>query len=113
MGSGTTFAIFILAILLVLLPSQVHAFGAGNIASISVVEGRNWRHGDIEDTVKALAFIKGHKWTGIMIKRLYFGNWVERLLPSPRCGNHIENPSRNYPDPGLDSQLHLYRIRNR
>ncbi|KAG5292214.1 HET-C domain-containing protein HetC [Histoplasma ohiense] len=76
MGSGTTSAIFILAILLVLLPSQVHAFGAGNIASISVVEGRNWRHGDIEDTVKALAFIKGHKWTGIMIKRLYFGNWL-------------------------------------
>ncbi|OAX81665.1 hypothetical protein ACJ72_03997 [Emergomyces africanus] len=76
MGFGAKSTIFILAILLVLLPSQVHAFGAGNIASISVVEGRNWRHGDIEDTVKALGFIKGHKWTSIMMKRLYFGNWL-------------------------------------
>lgn len=31
MGSGTTSALFILAILLVLLPSQVHAFGAGSM----------------------------------------------------------------------------------
>ncbi|EEQ91030.2 HET-C domain-containing protein HetC [Blastomyces dermatitidis ER-3] len=76
MGLGTRSIIFILAILLVLLPSQVHAFGAGNIASISVVEGKNWRHGDIQDIVKTLAFIKGHKWTGIMMKRLYFGNWL-------------------------------------
>ncbi|KAK6810501.1 hypothetical protein RU639_013693 [Aspergillus parasiticus] len=28
---------------------QAHAFGAGNIASISRIEGQNWRHGDIED----------------------------------------------------------------
>ncbi|KKZ65474.1 hypothetical protein EMCG_08706 [[Emmonsia] crescens] len=76
MALGAKSAIIILAILLVLLPSQVHAFGAGNIASISAVEGRNWRHGDIEDTVKALGFLKGHKWTGIMMKRLYFGNWL-------------------------------------
>jgi hypothetical protein len=47
-----------------------------DIASISSVEGMNWRHGDIEDTIKALAFIKGHKWTSAMIKRVYFGNWM-------------------------------------
>ncbi|OJD14338.1 hypothetical protein AJ78_05303 [Emergomyces pasteurianus Ep9510] len=76
MGFGVKSTVLILAILLIVLPSQVHAFGAGNIASISVVEGRNWRHGDIEDTVKALGFIKGHKWTSIMMKRLYFGNWL-------------------------------------
>ncbi|KAJ5121630.1 uncharacterized protein N7515_009591 [Penicillium bovifimosum] len=64
-----------LLVLLLILP-QVHAFGAGNIASISTVEGKNWRHGDIEDVLKTLAFISGHKWTSTMIKRVYFGNWL-------------------------------------
>ncbi|KAJ5945598.1 hypothetical protein N7454_002437 [Penicillium verhagenii] len=65
----------LLVCLLVLLP-QVHAFGAGNIASISAVEGKNWRHGDIEDVLKTIACIAGHKWTSTMIKRVYFGNWL-------------------------------------
>ncbi|KAL4923977.1 Het-C domain-containing protein [Aspergillus undulatus] len=65
-----------LGLVLLLLPCQVHAFGAGNIASISKVEGKNWRHGDIEDMLKTIAFIKGHKWTSNMIKRVYFGNWL-------------------------------------
>ncbi|KAE8140644.1 heterokaryon incompatibility protein Het-C-domain-containing protein [Aspergillus pseudotamarii] len=69
-------ALLILCLVLVVLPSQVHAFGAGNIASISTVEGKNWRHGDIEDMLKTVAFIKGHKWTSTMIKRVYFGNWL-------------------------------------
>ncbi|PKY05496.1 Het-C-domain-containing protein [Aspergillus campestris IBT 28561] len=69
-------ALLILSVLLVLLPSQVDAFGAGNIASISAVEGKNWRHGDIEDMLKTVAFITGHKWTSTMIKRVYFGNWL-------------------------------------
>lgn len=47
-----------------------------DIASVSAIEGKNWRHGDIEDTIKALAFIKGHKWTSMMVKRVYFGNWL-------------------------------------
>ncbi|KAJ5782592.1 Heterokaryon incompatibility Het-C [Penicillium paradoxum] len=64
-----------LLVLLLILP-QVHAFGAGNIASISTVEGKNWRHGDIEDVLKTLAFIHGHKWTSTMMKRVYFGNWL-------------------------------------
>ncbi|EEP75528.1 conserved hypothetical protein [Uncinocarpus reesii 1704] len=79
MGSytaGIRPAFLVLAVLLVLLPSHVHAFGAGNIASISKVEGKNWRHGDIEDVLKTLAFIKGHKWTSNMVKRVYFGNWL-------------------------------------
>lgn len=49
---------------------------ATDIASISAVEGKNWRHGDIEDMLKTVAFIKGHKWTSIMMKRVYFGNWL-------------------------------------
>ncbi|KAL4893514.1 heterokaryon incompatibility Het-C [Aspergillus ambiguus] len=68
-------ALLFLALFLLLLP-HVHAFGAGNIASISAVEGKNWRHGDIEDMLKTIAFIKGHKWTSTMIKRVYFGNWL-------------------------------------
>ena len=61
---------------LILLPSPASAFGAGNIASLSAIEGHNWRHGDIEDMLKAVAFLKGHKWTSMMIKRVYFGNWL-------------------------------------
>lgn len=63
-------------LLLFLVLPQVHAFGAGNIASISAIEGKNWRHGDIEDVLKTLAFIHGHKWTSTMVKRVYFGNWL-------------------------------------
>ncbi|KAJ5980738.1 hypothetical protein N7481_008036 [Penicillium waksmanii] len=65
-----------LVVCLLLLLPQVHAFGAGNIASISAVEGKNWRHGDIEDVLKTVAFIHGHKWTSTMVKRVYFGNWL-------------------------------------
>lgn len=28
---------------------------------------------DIEDMLKTVAFIKGHKWTSMMVKRVYFG----------------------------------------
>ncbi|KAK2759163.1 hypothetical protein FQN54_003263 [Arachnomyces sp. PD_36] len=75
-GLGFKSSLLVLALLLVFLPTQVHAFGAGNIASISKIEGKNWRHGDIEDMLKTVAFIKGHKWTGMMVKRVYFGNWL-------------------------------------
>jgi hypothetical protein len=70
---------------------ETHAFGAGSestsdptkgsvttdqppdIASISAVEGKNWRHGDIEDVLKTVACIHRHKWNSMMIKRVYFG----------------------------------------
>ncbi|KAL8949567.1 MAG: hypothetical protein Q9222_004341 [Ikaeria aurantiellina] len=68
--------ILVFAVLLTLQASPAAAFGAGNIASISKIEGRNWRHGDIEDMLKTIAFIKGHKWTSMMVKRVYFGNWL-------------------------------------
>src|ERR1700759_51994 len=64
-------------ILLILLPAPAAAFGAGNIASISKIEGRNFRHGDIEDTLEKIAYLHGrHKWPAKMIKRVYFGNWL-------------------------------------
>ncbi|XP_044719855.1 heterokaryon incompatibility protein het-C domain-containing protein [Hirsutella rhossiliensis] len=66
-------------IVLVALASPAAAFGAGNIASISKVEGQNWRHGDIEDALLTLAMahaFKGKKFTKIMVSRVYFGNWL-------------------------------------
>lgn len=69
--------LFLLTFLIFLsLASPTAAFGAGNIASISRIEGKNWRHGDIEDVLKTIAFIKGKQWTTMMIKRVYFGNWL-------------------------------------
>lgn len=26
--------------------------------------------------LKSVAFLRGHKWTSMMIKRVYFGNWL-------------------------------------
>ena len=83
----------VLLVVVFLYASPTVAFGAGNIgryplilvdlrlsedavASISKIEGHNWRHGDIEDMLKTVAFIKGRKWTTMMIKRVYFGNWL-------------------------------------
>ncbi|OAA35667.1 Heterokaryon incompatibility protein Het-C [Metarhizium rileyi] len=68
--------LLVLAIGLVLLPGQAAAFGAGNIPSIAQVEGHNWRHGDIEDMLAGVAFLHGKKWTSMLIKRTYFGNWL-------------------------------------
>ncbi|KAI0703749.1 heterokaryon incompatibility protein Het-C-domain-containing protein [Cytidiella melzeri] len=68
--------------------SGVHAFGAGNIPSFAYLEGRAFRHGDIEDTLsevakKAGGFALGaiigkggSKFGGLDIKRVYFGNWL-------------------------------------
>jgi len=50
LGFGST--LLILGLVLVLMPTNVAAFGAGNIPSIAQVEGHNWRHGDIEDVLK-------------------------------------------------------------
>ncbi|KAJ6442848.1 NIMA-interacting protein TinC [Purpureocillium lavendulum] len=66
-------------VILVALVSPAAAFGAGNIASISKVEGQNWRHGDIEDALLTLAMaraMKHKKFSKIMVSRVYFGNWL-------------------------------------
>lgn len=68
-----------LLLLLLSLSSPCHGFGAGNIASFSKVEGQNWRHGDIEDTLLGIRLAKiagGKKFKGLDIKRVYFGNWL-------------------------------------
>ncbi|RCI16986.1 hypothetical protein L249_2303 [Ophiocordyceps polyrhachis-furcata BCC 54312] len=65
-----------LCFVVVLFPGKAAAFGAGNIPSIAQVEGHNWRHGDIEDMLSTVAFLHGKKWTTMLIKRTYFGNWL-------------------------------------
>ncbi|KIK67402.1 hypothetical protein GYMLUDRAFT_37517 [Collybiopsis luxurians FD-317 M1] len=67
----------------------VFAFGAGNIPSFAYLEGKAFRHGDIEDTLADLlkkaggagllgAVIGkgGTKFNGLDVKRVYFGNWL-------------------------------------
>ncbi|KAH7887067.1 heterokaryon incompatibility protein HET-C [Phlebopus sp. FC_14] len=68
----------------------VFAFGAGNIPSFAYMEGKAFRHGDIEDALSdllkkgagasgfALASLisKGTKFNGLDVKRVYFGNWL-------------------------------------
>jgi hypothetical protein len=70
------YSLLLLLVVVLFLSTPASAFGAGNIASLSKIEGKNWRHGDIEDMLKTVAFLKHHKWTSMMIKRVYFGNWL-------------------------------------
>jgi hypothetical protein len=69
------------------------AFGAGNIPSVAFLEGKAFRHGDIEDILADLliraatsssskssagfaAKAVGKKFSGLNVKRTYFGNWL-------------------------------------
>lgn len=49
------------------------------IASIAKIEGQNWRHGDIEDTLLNILISRaagGKKFSKMDVKRVYFGNWL-------------------------------------
>jgi len=65
----------------------VYAFGAGNIPGFAYMEGKAFRHGDIEDALSgmmkrtggfasAIMLSKGSKFSVLDIKRVYFGNWL-------------------------------------
>ena len=89
-----------------------------DIASISAVEGKNWRHGDIEDVLKTVSCIRHHKWNSMMIKRVYFGyvllvfvlakfanadhfyyqELATRLQPSHGRWRSEEGPARDHSD---------------
>lgn len=63
--------------------SSAHAFGAGNIGSTSRVEGQNWRHGDIEDTLLTILMARaagGKKFTKLDVKRVSKRRESVRLL---------------------------------
>lgn len=72
MASSAQFGLLCL-IGIILLASPAHAFGAGNIASISKIEGQNWRHGDLEDvllTLTAARAMGGGKFGKLDVKRV-------------------------------------------
>ncbi|EJD48317.1 Het-C-domain-containing protein [Auricularia subglabra TFB-10046 SS5] len=89
MGANVPLLLTLVVVLCVVLPATsgagVYAFGAGNIPSFAYLEGRAFRHGDIEDILSELAKASGggvlsilgkHKFGGLDIKRVYFGNWL-------------------------------------
>ncbi|CAE6433141.1 unnamed protein product [Rhizoctonia solani] len=88
MRSKFPYFLLICLLILICLPTEVYAFGAGNIPNYSHMEGKAFRHGDIEDTLSELAKGAGKglmgigalggakKFNGLDIKRVYFGNWL-------------------------------------
>ncbi|GAD99632.1 hypothetical protein ATEG_01884 [Paecilomyces variotii No. 5] len=77
LSSQSFFLLGLLAI--IFLASPAHAFGAGNIASLSQIEGQNFRHGDVEDALLTLLMARvagGKKFSKLDVKRVYFGNWL-------------------------------------
>ncbi len=79
------FALFLSVVILVLFVDCTWAFGAGNIPSFAYLEGKAFRHGDIEDVLSelikkagggGLSFLgvgSSSKFGGLDIKRVYFG----------------------------------------
>ncbi|GBE88758.1 Het-C-domain-containing protein [Sparassis crispa] len=89
MASSSHILLILLCILVFCLSENgVCAFGAGNIPGFAYMEGRAFRHGDIEDTLGELAKQAGgfalgaligrggSKFGDLDIKRVYFGNWL-------------------------------------
>lgn len=96
MSASKLLPLIVLALVCYATPAA--AFGAGNIASISKIEGTNWRHGDIEDTLLQMfmaAAISGgrrKKFDSMTIKRIYFGNWLRDYSQAIDVGalKHVE-----------------------
>ncbi|KAK2744020.1 hypothetical protein FQN57_004473 [Myotisia sp. PD_48] len=79
MGFSTTTLVATTALLFLLYARPAAAFGAGNIASISRIEGQNFRHGDIEDVLLTIVMARaagGRKFGKLDLLRVYFGNWL-------------------------------------
>ncbi|GHJ86223.1 hypothetical protein NliqN6_2625 [Naganishia liquefaciens] len=72
-----------LLVVLAFLPGS-YAFGAGNIPGHAYLEGKAYRHGDIEDVLEKIAKAAGggflalgaKKFSPLDVKRVYFGNWL-------------------------------------
>ncbi|KXN89330.1 hypothetical protein AN958_05828 [Leucoagaricus sp. SymC.cos] len=87
MPSNTTILLLLFVLFaFCLADNSVYAFGAGNIPSFAFLEGKAFRHGDIEDVLSDLVkrgaggltaiLSKGSKFNGLDVKRVYFGNWL-------------------------------------
>jgi Heterokaryon incompatibility protein Het-C len=77
--------ILLCALAVLLLAKPAHAFGAGNIGSTSKIEGQNWRHGDLEDTLLTIVAAKamgGKKFTKLDVKRVSTLAMVPYILTS-------------------------------
>ncbi|THV06567.1 Het-C-domain-containing protein [Dendrothele bispora CBS 962.96] len=90
--------LFLLTVVLVLLPTETYAFGAGDIPDFSYLSEKAFRHGDIENILSEVAksaggaaagggllgFAKkmmdqssgGSKFSKSDVKKVYFGNWL-------------------------------------
>ncbi|KAJ8474187.1 hypothetical protein ONZ45_g16038 [Pleurotus djamor] len=131
--SNTLFLLVVVFILAFCLSGNgVYAFGAGNIPSFAYMEGRAFRHGDIEDILAdllkktsggfALGLIGkgGSKFNGLDVKRVYFGSQAhgyataEFEVTAERLGcylptEHIDNP-KGYGD-GEDARKYHPQLR--
>ncbi|KAI8976618.1 heterokaryon incompatibility protein Het-C-domain-containing protein [Trametes punicea] len=93
MASHTFLLLLLLCVIILYIPAEgVYAFVSGllhgSLLSFAFLEGRAFRHGDIEDTLSevakkaggfalgALIGKGGSKFGGLDIKRIYFGNWL-------------------------------------
>ncbi|KAL4251519.1 von Willebrand factor A domain-containing protein 7 [Abortiporus biennis] len=97
MHSLTT-TLLIITVLVVLLPTETYAFGAGDIPDFAYLNNKAFRHGDIENILSELAKTAGNvagggglfgfaqsvlsaasggaKFSKEDVKRVYFGNWL-------------------------------------
>ena len=61
----------------------VAGFGAGDIASTSKIEGQNWRHGDIENTLLTIMMARatgGDKFGKLDVKRVHPWSYFLRTM---------------------------------
>jgi hypothetical protein len=67
-----------LGVVLVFIATPAAAFGAGDVLDVAKIEGLNYRHGDIENTLLELLIAAGGrtKFEKMDVKRVYFGNWL-------------------------------------
>ena len=83
-------SLFVTVLVLVCYSGFCAAFGAGNIPSVAFLEGKAFRHGDIEDILAEMLIraassnvstgfaskAVGKKFSDLNVKRTYFGNWL-------------------------------------
>ncbi|ORY22766.1 putative heterokaryon incompatibility protein HET-C [Naematelia encephala] len=78
-----TLLLLLLSVIAISFAPRVAAFGAGNIPSYSYLEGKAFRHGDIDDVLGTLwktaggGFLgRGKRFSPLDTSRTYFGSWL-------------------------------------